>query len=80
MPRRAEEVQFRIVKRHLRRDIAVYLWECQHQPGKERSICNFIDYGWTGRQGAILNAQVWDTIGYSVTRTIPAPHRTVVQS
>src|ERR1041384_2135807 len=78
VPRGAEKVQLGIVKRHPRRDFAVCLQQRQHQPGKERSIRNLIDNRWTGRQSTILNSEMWNTFRNSVTRAIPAPHRTVV--
>src|SRR6185369_2691880 len=80
MPRGAEKVQLRIVERHLRRNLAVYLRQRNHQAGKESRIRNLIDDCWTRRQRAVLDAQVWNTVMYAVTSPIPAPDSSVVQA
>src|SRR5215213_8400714 len=80
MPRSTEKVQLRVVKRHSLRDVSKLLRQSQHQPSKESSIRDLVQDCWTRRQRAVLDPQVWNTVGHSVARTIPTPDGPVVHS
>src|SRR6476620_7662578 len=78
MPGSCKEVFLGIVEIQTLRDLAEFLWHCNHQSDKECGICHLILHRRSGRQSTVLNSQVGNAVSDAIAGTVPAPNRSVM--